>query len=230
MSVAGITAASFLALTVGLYGLCRKIHRRWPYTLLSPMLTCLVATLLVLALCHIPYATYMSGAHWLTALLQPATVAFAVPLYRHRHALLRHAPTIALALLVGSVTAICTSFGLAKVVHLGQTVAISMAPRSITTPIAIQIAQTIGGNPVLTATFVICTGILGSILGPWLIRILRIQSPLGRGILFGMGAHGIGTSKAFEFGSEEGTFSTLAMVLAALLGVLAAPLLLRLWM
>ncbi|WP_083520727.1 LrgB family protein [Alicyclobacillus kakegawensis] len=224
-----MTGILYLALTVALYFLCRRLYMRWPLTVLSPMLTCPGALILILVTAGVPYPRYIAGAHWLTAFLQPATVAFAIPLYRHRRLLLRCAAPIACALAAGSVSAIWSSFGLAQAAHLGRTVALSLAPRSVTTPIAMQISQAIGGNPVLTSVFVLWTGILGATVGPWLIRILRIRSPIGQGILMGMGAHGIGTNRAFAFGLEAGTASTLAMVLAALLGVLLTPLLLRLW-
>ncbi|SFU34397.1 LrgB family protein [Alicyclobacillus macrosporangiidus] len=218
-----------IPLTVSIHAACRRVYRRWRWPLLSPMLTSLVLLAGLLVLLRMPYPRYMAGAHWLSSLLQPATVAFAVPLYRHRRALLDHAPAIGAGLLCGSVMAVISSIGLAHLAGLGDGVARSLAPRSITTPVAMAVAKQIGGNPVLTAVFVIATGILGILVGPWLTRILRLRTPVGRGALMGMGAHGIGTARAFEMGSQEGTLSSLSMVVAALAGVVLIPLLLP-WM
>ncbi|MCL6598669.1 MAG: LrgB family protein [Alicyclobacillus macrosporangiidus] len=216
-----------IAATVAVYVFCRRIYRRWPYILLSPMLTSVLVMIGLLVVLRVPYATYMTGGQWLSDLLQPATVAFAVPLYRHRQVLVRHAPAIAAGLTFGSILAVVSSVALAHVAGLPASLARSLAPRSITTPVAMAIAQTMGGNPVLAAVFVLCTGILGVLVGPWLVRVLRLRTPIGRGTLMGMGAHGIGTARAFEMGPQEGTISSLSMVVAALVGVVVIPLLLH---
>jgi predicted murein hydrolase (TIGR00659 family) len=222
-----IVAILAVPLTVAIYAACRRIYQRWPWPLLSPMLTSLLFLSGLLKALHIPYSSYMAGAHWLSNLLQPATVAFAVPLYRHRRALCTYAPSLAAGLLIGSVISVVSSITLAHVAGLPDEVVRSLAPRSITTPVAMVVSQSIGGNPVLTAVFVIGTGILGILIGPWLARMLRLRTAVGRGTLMGMGAHGIGTARAFEMGPEEGTLSSLSMVVAALAGVILVPLLFR---
>jgi predicted murein hydrolase (TIGR00659 family) len=228
-SLAGLTVLFGLVATIAVYLVCRRIYRRWPYSLLSPMFTSLLGLILLLTLLRVPYATYMAGAHYLTGLLQPATVAFAIPLYRHRQLLRRHAGTVITCLGVGILTAVASSMALAEWLHLGHRLALSLAPRSITTPVAIGISQVIGGNPVLTAVFVILTGMTGILIGPLLIRAVGIRSAFAKGALMGMGAHGIGTSKAFEFGPAEGTISSLSMVMAALMGVFLTPWIVTHW-
>ncbi|MCL6516111.1 MAG: LrgB family protein [Alicyclobacillus sp.] len=221
MTVFGVAA------TVAVFWVCRAVYRRWTYTLLSPMLTSVLGVIGLLLVLRVPYPAYMTGGHWLSALLQPATVAFAVPLYRHREALIRHARALLTGLTLGSVMAVISSLEFARATGLPGAVVRSLAPRSITTPVAMSIAQATDANPVLAAVFVLCTGILGVLIGPWLVRLLRLRTFIGRGALMGMGAHGIGTARAFEMGPQEGTISSLSMVVAALAGVVIIPLLLR---
>lgn len=217
-----------LLVTIVVYWICRSIYTRWRWTVLNPMVVSLVVLVIFVSLTRIPYSTYVSGTHVLTFMLGPATVAFAIPLYKHFHLLKKHALEIVTGLCLGSVTGIVTSVVFGRALDLSHMVTNSLAPRSVTTPIAIQISQQIGGSPVLTAVFVIVTGLIGLILGPLSIRWFRIQSAVAKGMLMGMGAHAIGTSRAFEFGQLEGTFSSLSMIVAAAFTVLAAPLLLPL--
>ncbi len=108
---------------------------------------------------------------------------------------------------------------MALVVGLNNELVHSLVPRSVTTPIAMDISNMIGGSPTLTAVFVMTTGILGSLLAPLIIKVFRFHRPSSRGLMLGMGAHGTGTSKAFEFGELEGTFASLAMIVAALISI-----------
>ncbi|MDQ0189195.1 LrgB family protein [Alicyclobacillus cycloheptanicus] len=211
--------------TVLIFLLSQRVYRRWRFVLLSPMLTSFAAVSMLLLLTHVPYHTYMKGAQYFTDALQPATMAFAIPFYRNFHLFRRHAKTILLSLVTGSLVAMLSSVELAKWFHLSGSIVPSIAPRSVTTPIAMEISQTIGGAPVLTAVFVLMTGIIGILVGPKLIRWLRIQSPIGQGTLMGMGAHGIGTARAFEESHEAGTIASLSMILAGCITVVLAPLL-----
>lgn len=210
--------------TLVTYLFCKWVYRRYPIVWLTPILTSFLLLTAIIEWLHIPYIGYSRGAQWLTDMLQPATVAFAVPLYRHFDILRRHALAIVSGLLTGALTGIVTSAGFALALHLGAQTALTLAPRSVTTPIAMDISREIGGLPDLTAVCVILTGITGALIGPWLIARLHIGSTVGRGTLFGMGAHGIGTAKAFEQSQEVGAVSSLAMVLGACLTLVLAPL------
>lgn len=114
---------------------------------------------------------------------------------------------------------------LAKLLHLNNGLMSSIIPRSITTPIAMNVSQAIGGVPTVTAVFVIMTGLIGTIVGPFIVKWLRIDGEIARGILFGTAAHGTGTSKAFELSSLTGTISSISMILAALFTLAATPVL-----
>ncbi|HZZ83718.1 MAG TPA: LrgB family protein [Anaeromyxobacteraceae bacterium] len=217
-----MTAASIVA-TLALYAAARALHARARSVLLSPLLVVpalLVAALLAL---HVPYARYMRGGRLLGDVLGPITVAFAVPLYRHRDLLRRHAAELAAGLCSGSLVAVVSSVALARAAGLDGAVVRSMAPRTITTPLAMAAASTLGGVPALAAVFVILTALVGVVVGRLLISRLPLRSPLSRGALLGLGAHGAGTAQAMELGAVEGTVAGLVMICAGLLVLAGAP-------
>ncbi|CAM2920861.1 CidB/LrgB family autolysis modulator [Paenibacillus sediminis] len=215
----------FLILTLVIYTGNKKLYTKIPKVYLSPLLVTPLVLVGILLWAKIPYETYNSGAKLLTDLLQPATVAFAVPLYKHFKVLKKHAAEIVVSVIFGSVLAVLSSAALAKWMHLSGQLVHSLVPRSITTPIAMNVSQMIGGVPNMTAIFVIMTGLFGSMMGPSILRLFRIEGEIARGVLFGTSSHGTGTSKAFEFSSLSGTISSISMILAALFTLCFAPLL-----
>lgn len=213
-----------LLLTIGIYAGAKRLYRRVPKVYLSPLLITPLLIIVILTQSGISYDAYNEGAKWISKLLEPATVAFAVPLYKNFQTLKRHATEIICGVAAGSVLAMVSSGMLAKWMHLSSPLATSLIPRSITTPIAMNVSEVIGGLPSMTAVFVIMTGILGSMVGPSIMRIFRIRGDIARGILLGTAAHGTGTSKAFEFSSLSGTISSISMIMAALFTLGAAPM------
>jgi predicted murein hydrolase (TIGR00659 family) len=214
-----------ILLTIIVYYLSKLLYKKVRFALLSPLLIapCILSTMLVGF--HIDYSDYDGGGRWLSNLLQPAVVGFAVPLYKFRKVMKKYAKIIAISMTAGVTIAILSSGLFSHIVHLQDSYLLSLLPRSITTPIAMAVSVDIGGMPTMTAIFVIVTGITGLILGPMVIRYLHIKEKLAKGLLLGMGAHGAGTSKALEFGSEEGAAASLAMVLAAIFTLVFAPIL-----
>lgn len=212
-----------LIVTIVVYVLSKQLYRAHPKVYLSPLLITPLTIVIGLILCQIPYETYHSGGKWLSFVLQPATVAFAIPLYKYFDVLKKHAVEILASVLTGSIVAIFSSAILAKWMHLDSELVTSLIPRSVTTPIAMNISEMIGGVPNITAVFVIMTGLLGVTLGPLVVKLFRIQGEVARGVLFGTSAHGTGTTKAFEFSSLTGTISSISMILAALFTLVAAP-------
>ncbi len=212
------------AATIGFYLLARALHRRWPRWWLMPLgLAPALIILLVVAL-HASYRDYIRGAGWLLAMLGPVTVAFAVPIWEQRAVIRRHWPVLLAGMIAGSSTAILTGWALSSLLGLDDVLRLSLLPRSISTPFAMEVSQDIGGTPDLTAIFVVITGLLGAAIGDGMLSWLPIRSAMARGALFGMAAHGMGTAKAHEIGREEGTIAGLVMVLVGLLNVLVAPL------
>ncbi|MFT8364159.1 MAG: LrgB family protein [Sporolactobacillus sp.] len=220
-----IATVSSIVLTIIIYMLSKVLYKHFRIAFLSPLLIapCIISALLVGA--HIDYSDYDRGGRYLSNLLQPAVVGFAVPLYKYRTVLKKYLKVIAVSMTTGVIAALISCGLFSHIVHLQNAYLLSLLPRSITTPIAMAVSFDIGGMPTMTAIFVIVTGLSGLILGPLVIKYLRIKEKLARGLLLGMGAHGAGTSKALEFGTEEGAAASLAMVLAAIFTLIAAPIL-----
>lgn len=224
-SIESLAAGLFWPLaTIGLYYLSKMLYRRRPSLWLSPLVAA-PAILIVLALAlHANYQDYMHDSRWLLALLGPATVAFAVPIYEQRGLIKRYWPVLLFGVTIGSTTAMISAWGFASLLGLDESLRLSLMPRSISTPFAMVVSNDIGGLPNLTAVFVVITGLLGAVVGQTLLRLLPLRSSMARGALYGMGAHGIGVAKAHEIGQEEGSIAGLVMVLVGLTNVLAAPL------
>lgn len=219
----------WLALTLAAYAGSRWLYRRSGRYLLSPLILVPALLLAVAVPLHTAYAEYARNTHWLMGVLGPVTVAFAVPIWQQRALLARHWPALLVGMLAGSVASIGSSWGLAHLLALDESVSLSLLPRSITTPFAMPVAQDLGGVPELAAVFVMFTGVLGAVFGGVLLRWLPLRTPLARGALFGVGAHGAGVSRAQEVGREEGSVAGLVMVLTGLLNLFAAPLLVMLF-
>ena len=215
----------WLALTLLAYLGSRWLYRRTERYLLSPLILVPVVLLAVAVPLHTGYAEYARNTHWLMSVLGPVTVAFAVPIWQQRALLARHWPALSLGMLVGSAASIGSSWALAHALSLDNQVSLSLLPRSITTPFAMPLAHDLGGVPELTAVFVMFTGVLGALMGGVLLKYLPLRTPLARGALFGVGAHGAGVSRAHEVGGEEGSVAGLVMVLTGIFNLFMAPLL-----
>jgi predicted murein hydrolase (TIGR00659 family) len=212
------------AATILLYLAAKRVYRRFPMWWLTPLaVTPLLLMGLVVAL-NENYRGYFGATHWLVALLGPATVAFAIPIYQQRATIRRYWPVLLAGVLVGSSSAMASAWGLAHLLGLNEAISLSLMPRSMSTPFAMTVSGDIGGTPDLTAIFVVLTGVFGAALGEMMLNWLPLRSTLARGALFGMGAHGAGVAKAHQIGSEEGSIAGLVMVLVGLVNVLAAPL------
>lgn len=205
----------FIVITYFIYKLTKKLNQKWSFPLLHPLLLAPLALIGLISILHVSANEYLYSTKWLSYLLGPATVAFAIPIYKHYHLIKKYILNILISITSGTLIAILSSFGLSKLIHLNNDFIVSILPRSITTPIAIEVSKEIGGLPTLTTVFVILTGVVGGVIGPMIIKGLSIKTPIAKGLALGMAAHGAGTNKAMEYGEQEGTFSTLAMIFAA---------------
>lgn len=212
-----------LLATVAIYIVMKKVYKKHPRIYTSPLLVTPLFLAAGLLLLETSYEDYNKGGQLLTNMLQPATVAFAVPLYKYFPILKKYAVEILFNVAVGSILAILSTVVIAKLFNLGTELIESMMPRSVTTPIAMDVSKMIGGIPAITAVFVILTAIFGTVIGPLVIRYFRIENEIARGVLLGTSAHGAGTSKAFELSSVSGTISSVSMILAAIITLFAAP-------
>jgi len=194
----------------------------------NPMFFAVLLLIALLLGTGTPYATYFEGAQFVHFLLGPVTVALAVPLFNNLAQVRRAALPILAALLAGAVTAVVSAVGIAWLLGADDTVLRSLAPKSITTPIAMGIAEQIGGLPSLTAVLVLLTGMLGAVMATPLFDALGLTDWRARGFAIGLAAHGMGTARAFTVNELAGTFAGLAMGLNALVTAIAVPLLLPL--
>lgn len=219
-----IHALVWSVVTIGFYWLAKRVYRKWPRWWLMPLAVTPVLVATVVLSLHASYHDYIRGTKWLVLLLGPATVAFAIPIYEQRALIRRHWPVLLIGMIVGSLTSIASSWALAALVGLDHTLLLSLLPRSISTPFAMEVSGDIGGVPDLTAVFVVVTGIAGAIIGDMILARVPLASALARGALFGVGAHGAGTARAQQIGETEGAVAGLVMVLVGLLNVFVALL------
>lgn len=214
-----------LPLTLAVFFAARRLAARWRVPLLNPLLVSMVVIIPLLLLTHTPYARYFAGSKVLNDLLQPAVVALAFPLYEQLHQIRARWRSIISICFLGSVTAICTGTAIALWMGASPQVAASILPKSVTTPIAMAISQSIGGIPAISAACVVFVGILGAVFGHLLFNLLGIRTKAARGLAMGTASHALGTARAAEMDFQEGAFSSLALVLCGIITSLIAPLL-----
>jgi len=213
-----------IAATVGIYIVMAGIYKRFSLPVLIPVLTSTIMVVGLLVGFHIPYEDYMVGGHWIHSLLGPGVVALAYPLYKQRDVILKYSLTIIGGVLAGLLTGMMSGFLFARILGMDHDLILSIIPKSITTPVAIQIASGIGGVPAMTVVFVMVAGFSGVILGPMILKWVRIRSKMGQGIALGSASHALGTSKAMEYGELSVSMSSVSMTLSALLGSVIGPL------
>lgn len=199
------------------------------HPLLNPVLIAVALLIGVLQLSGTPYRAYFDGAQFVHFLLGPATVALAVPLFDNLAQVRRTLLPMAAALTAGCATAILASAGIAKLLGSGPEMIATVAPKSVTTPIAMGVAERLGGIPSLTAALVIATGVVGAIMAPPLVKLLGVTDERAGGFAIGVGAGGIGTARAFQISELLGTFSGIGMAFNGLLTAILTPLLLLLF-
>lgn len=220
-----LMASFWLLLTIALYFAVKRLHRRYPRRWLAPLIVVPLILIAVLLIAHIPYPAYASRSHWLSWMLGPATVAFAIPIYDYRDTIRRHWLPLVVGVLTGMGVAVASSVGLSRLMALPQALERSLAVRSISTPFAMIAAPELGGAADMAAIFVVLTGLCGMILGDWLLSLLPLRSVVAKGALFGAGAHAAGTATAYGRSRDEGVIASLTMIVAGVLMVILAPLL-----
>lgn len=216
-----------IGLTVACYVLALALHRRW--RALPPIVVACVPIVALLLLAHIPYAEYNRGGSYLTWWLGPATVALAAPMYRNGLALRRSLPRLAAVILAGSVVGMVTAGGTAWLLGAPVPVVMSAVPKSVTTPIAIEVCRQLNGIPQITIALVIVAGVLGAVFGPALLRLVGVTDDRSIGAAIGTASHGIGTASLVRRSEMQATVSSWAMaaagVFTSLLGALLAIML-----
>jgi len=226
MNNPAMTAFTVL-LTVALYIISRKIYLKTQNALLAPLLLSTTAIILILQYSGITFEQYKPGKSIMTFLLGPATVGLALPLYQNRRVLCESLLPILIGIASGSVATLTTAVVLAKLSGLDTLIIASIATKSITAPIAIDVARIIGGDPAIAVAFVVFTGTLGSMVGAAFLTLCRITDPVARGLAMGVTAHGQGTATILHEGQTQGAMAGVAMAVAAVFTSFIAPFYIR---
>jgi putative effector of murein hydrolase len=217
-----------LALTIAAYLGAGELHRRLGRpALLAPVLVTMVVVCVALEVLGISYAEYLASVSILTLLLGPATVALALPLLRSGRALLADRVAVLATLLVTGVVSVTVTVAALVALGADDSLVLTALPRSVTTPVALTVGQTIGANTTLAVVLTLVSGVLGATTGPWLLDRVRVHDPRARGFAIGMVSHGIGTSRALTESDVTGGWSSAAMVLNALAMTVALPVVAR---
>ncbi len=206
------------------YGLGSLLRSKLKCPLINPLLISIILTIPAILLLNIDYATYEEGAHYLSWLLTPATVALAVPLYEQFELLKKNIAAITAGVVAGVLSSLGSVLGLAVLFGFSHEEYITFLPKSITTAIGMGVAEENGGIVPITVGVIIITGVIGNMLGDMLLKLFRISEPVAKGIALGSSAHVMGTSKAMEIGEIEGAMSSLSVVVSGILTVAAAAL------
>ena len=208
-----------LSLTVGAYLLGLWVRKKSGLALLHPFFISIPVILAVLKSADITYSFYKESNFIIDFLLGPSVVSLGYLLYRNREVIRLNALGILSSVLTGSVVGVVSVVLLGWLTGLDEMFILSLEAKSVTTPVAMDITSSIGGNPTLAAVSVVACGFLGAVAGPLCIRLFRIKSPVAKGLAMGCSAHGLGTAKAVEMGAVEGAVSGLSI---ALMGIATA--------
>jgi len=221
-----LSASPLLGLTITLLayqGAFWLYQRSGCNPLANPVLIAVATLVAFLSLTGTSYETYFAGAQFVHFLLGPATVALAIPLYMQVRRVRAMLLQVVVGLLAGSLTAIFSAVFIGRLFGASLSTQLSLAPKSVTTPIAMGIAERIGGIPSLTAVLVIVTGIIGAVGARFVFDAMKLRDPAIRGFAIGVASHGIGTARAFQVNEQSGAFAALAMGLNGALTALLVP-------
>ncbi|ABK61070.1 MULTISPECIES: LrgB family protein [Clostridium] len=200
------------------------LYSKTKLTILNPLLISIILTMIFLVKFHISLDCYNQGGHIISFFLGPSTIVLAVPLYKKIHLLKKHIIPIFVGICSGCCLGITSVILLSRLFGLDSPITISMLPKSVTTPIGIEISKQLGGISAVTVGAIILTGILGAVIGPTVLGLVRVKNKIAIGIAIGTASHAVGTTKAVELGETEGAMSSLCIGIAGLATVFLAPL------
>lgn len=215
---------SILTFELGIY-----LNNKTKLSLFNPLLVSIVLTISILIAFNIDLEIYNKGGNLLSFFLGPATVILAVPLYNRLDLLKTNYKAILIGITTGTLTGIVSIIYLTKLFKLDVGVGLAMIPKSVTTPIGMEISKQIGGISSITVAAIILTGILGAVIGPFICNLFGIKNKVAVGIAIGTSSHAVGTSRAIELGETEGAMSGLAIGIAGLITVFLVPVLLTIF-
>ena len=211
---------SLIAFEIGKF-----IFNKTKLAIFNPLLIATIIVMGFLNIFHITVVDYMLGGNLIVFFLAPATVVLAIPLFQQIDLLKKHFIPIIGGGIVGAVVAILSVIILGKLLGIDHQLLVSFMPKSITTPIGIELSKMLGGIPSITVFAIIITGITGNATAPFIYSIFRIKNPIAKGLGLGISSHAVGTSRAIEMGKVEGAMSALSIVIAGILTIILAPIL-----
>lgn len=217
-----------LALTFGIFYGARQFQKWTGWIILNPILVTIIVLIGFLQLTGIDYATYQQAGGYIEFWLKPAIVALGVPLYQNLAQIRRQFLPIFLSQLAGCLIGIISVVLIAQWMGASRETIISLSPKSVTTPIAMEVCQALGGIPSLTAAIVVSVGLFGAVFGFKVLEVWHIKNPYSQGLSIGTASHAVGTSRAMEKGATYGAYASLGLILNGVLTALLAPLILKL--
>ena len=217
-----------IALTFGVYFLAKRLQARTGWVVLNPILLAILALIGFLKVTGISYETYAGSASIIDFWLKPAIVALGVPLYLQLKSIRLQLMPVLVSQLVGCFVGIVSVVLTAKWMGASDDVIISLAPKSVTTPIAMAVTESLNGIPSLTAAIVVLVGLFGAVCGFKILQVGRVKSPIAQSLSMGTASHAVGTSRAMEYGRIYGAYASLGLILNGLLTALFTPLMLHL--
>ncbi len=216
-----------IAITFAMFWLSKFLQRRTGMVLMNPVLLTVAALIALLQLTDISYETYSQGGDYISFWLQPAVVALGVPLYQQLRLIRRQLLPILLSQLAGCVVGLFSVVLISQWMGAPREVVLSLAPKSVTTPIAMEVSQTMGGIPSLTAAVVVVTGLLGAVFGFTVLRYGRVRSIIAQGLSIGTASHAVGTGAAMEFHRKCGAYAGLGLTLNGIFTAILTPFVLE---
>ena len=217
-----------VTLTIIIYWLAQKLQAKTGILLLNPILITIVIIITGLMVFNIDYETYHRGSRYIDFLLKPAVVALGVPLYRQLEVIKKQAWIILISQLAGCLAGIVSVVLIAWLMGSSKEIIFSLAPKSVTTPIAIEISRSIGGIAPLTASVVIVVGVFGAVFGYSILKLTGVKNPLSQSLSMGNAAHAIGTSKSMEISPAYGAMSSIGLIVNGIFTAILAPYVLKL--
>lgn len=211
---------SLIAFEIALF-----IRKKTKLELFNPLLISIILVISFLLIFNIDIEDYKKSADFINMFLGPATIVLAIPLYKQLNKLKNFLFPILIGILMGSIICIIAVIVLCSIFKLDEVIKISLLSKSVTTPIGIEITNSLGGNSSITILSIVVTGIIGAMIGPIICKLFRIKNPISIGLALGTASHAVGTSKALELGEIEGAMSSLSIGIAGIMTVFLAPFL-----
>lgn len=217
-----------IALTFIVFLLARMLQKRTGWVVLNPILITIAILISFLKITGIDYDTYASAGSTIDFWLKPAIVALGVPLYERLRTIRQQFWAILASQFVGCLVGIISVVLTARLMGASPEVIVSLAPKSVTTPIAMEVCRSTGGIPSLTAAIVVCVGLFGAVCGFKVLQLGRVRGSIAQGLSMGTASHAVGTSRAMEKDEEAGAYASLGLIINGVLTAIFTPFILSL--